>query len=451
MVVKDSFSPLRGADDAVCPSCGAQFPIMTENGAICRECGLVLDELVLDCRPALGREGPILQSEVFRSHLGTRVGMPREALNAPQSIVRANKYATDFASHVLQCAAAVIRDALERFSIDTPGMFDACHAAFVKMYHALPARSPCRNVDILALAAIFRTAQIRRVAISCRHVRDMLLEMGRPPAAFRSALQMTADLFPRAPARDVVLTLAGHLASRLGLPAPVAALAVRIARTHGKLFATRSKASVAAAAVVASAVLARGIRSDFPISLIAEVGGVATSAVSRSIGTVCATLQRTLPTAVAWAGPILASIFDAPIAPVAASLAPELREPISSPASSKNALDDAGSCLESVSPSKVVEPVGIPLEKVAIKLLPEVVECECLKTCISTCGTAGHYCLGRWGSEFWNMNLVNSHVTFAKSLLARSICGHLTVSPSNLLITRLIDWAGLDPPLPPPA
>ena len=261
---------------------------------------------------------------------------------------------------------------------------------------------------------------------------------------------MTAKLFPPAPAKEIVLTLAGYLASRLGIPAPVAALAVRIARTHGKLFATRSKASVAAAAVVASAVLARGMRSDYPMSVVAEAAGVATSAVSRSIGTVCASLQRPLTTAVAWSGPILASLFDVSTTLTAPSPAPRLREPLPTLAPSKGASAAASYCSGDVTGAEepAIEPAWQPSAEVAIKIPPDFVECGPLKTCISACGTAGHYCPGRRGSEVWCMNLVDSLAVFAKVLLARYHLGHPGRASWEPPDASLFGWAGLGPPPP---
>src|SRR5271157_252081 len=314
-MLSDPCSDIPSGSDTICHNCNANMPVRTEYGSVCGACGCVLDDLVLDGSPAHGREGPIRQSEIFRPHLPTKIGLPRETLSAPAGLLRANRYALDFESHVLQCAAVVIKDALERFGANTQCMFDACHAVFVKMYHAIPPRSPCRNIEVLSLAAIFHTAQVRRVSISCKAVQDFLLSLDRPLSSFRAALQETAKLFPRGSPRDVVLTLAGQLASRLALPHDVTALAAKVAKNFGQVFATRSKMSVAAAAVVATAVLAKGLRIQYPLSYIAEAGGVATSAVSRSIASACVSLRSPLSGAVAVSGAALTDLFDSPVAP----------------------------------------------------------------------------------------------------------------------------------------
>jgi hypothetical protein len=251
---------------------------------------------------------------VFRAHLPTRVGLPRGLAAAPEGIKRANRYSLDFESHVFQQAAAVIRDALARFGHDTPELFDECHRTFTMMYRAIPPRSTCRNVEVLSLAAIFRTAQVRQIAISCRAIRDILVALDRPLATFRAVLQETAGLFPRNSPRETVLVLAGQLASRLSLPESVSSLVARIAKEYGTTFVTRSKPAVAAAAVVAAAVLAKNLRTKYPMSFVAQAADVATSAVSRSIACACDALGSPLAQPVAMSCSVLAALFDAPAA-----------------------------------------------------------------------------------------------------------------------------------------
>ena len=68
------------ATDGTCPDCRSRNVIQAEYGSVCGDCGCVIDDLVLDGSSPRGREGPIRQSEIYRSHLPTRVGLPREQL-----------------------------------------------------------------------------------------------------------------------------------------------------------------------------------------------------------------------------------------------------------------------------------------------------------------------------------------------------------------------------------
>jgi transcription initiation factor TFIIIB Brf1 subunit/transcription initiation factor TFIIB len=430
-------SPVAGAS---CPDCHANNIITTEYGTVCGECGCVIDELVFASGPSFGRDGPIWQSEPFRAHLPTKIGLPKEQMSAPEGIVRAAKYALDFESHVFQQAAAVIRDALARFGADTPAMFDACHGTFVKMYRTLPPRSPCRNVEVLSLAAIFRTAQVRRVTISCRTIRDMLVALDRPLATFRAVLQETAKLFPRTSPRVMVLVLAGQLASRLSLPESVTALVARIAREYGATFATRSKPTVAAAAVVAAAVLAKGLRTRYPMSYVAQAADVATSAVSRSIACACESLGSPLAQPVAVSGPALANLFTVP----AAAEVVEVED-------TKDGAEGAPAAV--ASPSEVLnQRLDQRLESPFVASLPlDLLQLNCGFLKASYKREAGDLvCAHCRGSPLWCPHLVDSLVLFSKYLVNRFYTSSLYAGPKFPPWTSFIDFAGFDPPPAPP-
>jgi len=398
----------------------------------------VLDEYpAMDGRPALGREGPIRQGEVFLKHLGTTIGTPAESWAAPPGIVRAQRYARDFGSSVLQQAARVIRGALERFGVNTPDMFTACHAVFAKMYKVLPPRSPSRNVQVLGLAAVFRTAQVRRVAISCRAIHDLLVEMDRPQSSFRIALVATSSLFPRPDLRDVVLTLVSQLVSRLNLPASISAVAVRIARQYGRTFAARSKSAVAAAGVVAAAVLAEGARQQYPLSVVAEAAGVASSAVSRCINAACDRLNAPLAQNVVLSGTALASLFGTRAEP-----RPSL------PSLGQSMLEEKEVQVGEVKVRAGVSPVpvpgggllaGLPMGHLDCKVL----QCPILSCPRRRCSAWEGCCVGSRCKV-----IVESLVIFAKDLVFRFNRGHRGDSLFNALFAGT---TGFDPPPPAPA
>lgn len=305
-----------------CPDCGGNFLINGTSGVTCGSCGLVVDETpVLDTCAPLGRNGIVPHRELFHAHLSTLIGSPHERGAAPIALHRASRCVTDFRSIVFRQGAAEIKGILATLGVLTPSLLDACHAAFSRLYVTMPLRSPLRNVNILALVAVFHTTQARGVIVRAKDLRALLANnasntspsaSSKQEALFRAALNTASGVFPRPDLRKLLGACVGALVSQIGLPPEVAATATRTYRDYGVLFATWSKVAVSAAGVVAAAILAHDLRRSFPISRVAEVAGVATSAVSRCVARACAKAGVSLSAHVVKSGRTIATWLRLP-------------------------------------------------------------------------------------------------------------------------------------------
>ncbi len=133
----------------------------TEGYAVCRACNLVQEEVPFVVSDPLSRDHGILSSHAVRAGgMGTLVGSRAEQEQTNPALQRAVRVSgPSFFDAVMQRAYFAMRKVMCLARLEGQGaIFGGTLRLFKQYYHVLPHGSRARNVDALAIVAVYRAA-----------------------------------------------------------------------------------------------------------------------------------------------------------------------------------------------------------------------------------------------------------------------------------------------------
>ncbi len=285
-----------------CIECGSTNLVQNIDGyTVCAACGLVSDETPFVVSDPLARGGGFVQAHAIQARYhGTIVGSKPEHKQADPALQRAVRVSgPSYYIHVLEAGYFAIKRVMCQAGLEGHGaLFDGANKLFRQFYDHFPHASQARNVDVLAIVAVYRTVEGAVPCVTFRQLLEKSLPGPQHRAAAFEALQRSAPLSVPPDLLKRLLCHVQKLAGDLNLSPALEFSAGHFTRANSRAFPA-SKASITAAALLEVACLCAG--ADVPVTHVASAAGVAPSAVFRCLRRVAAARGIMVPGTIRWA------------------------------------------------------------------------------------------------------------------------------------------------------
>ncbi len=183
-----------------CEECGSGVFVQNNDGYIvCDTCGLVREEGPFVTSDPFARKGGVMSSHADRHHgLGTLVGSDAEREQASSALQRGVRLATpDYLTTVLTRGYFAVKKVLCQVNLEQMAkLFDKSMKLYGEFYSHIPRGSHARNVDVLAVVAVYRAAEQVKVFVNMRQLLNTCLPEAHLRPHFIEALKLTSPLCP---------------------------------------------------------------------------------------------------------------------------------------------------------------------------------------------------------------------------------------------------------------